>query len=242
MKKLRQLVCLFLVTMCTACLVAIAPLRAAIFPAFSFQFPVLEAIQIAGVGDIWEEISRRRVPGGGRGPDDDTTFCAIVPGDLEDVVTGERSPIDIWGKQPVFLWLGEWDEWVLYDNEGTEIDSEMLSPESRHFVYADEKELLQSGQNYLWSLRKRGEIYGQVPFYVLREAERQAIQLDIDRLTENLGSEDAKALARAEYFADIGYFADVFRELYAMQTSAIELIERVQKQSFCGEQISLTRY
>lgn len=205
----------------------------AVFMSLPGNRRIEQPVRLASAGNIWDQIRRKRVPGGSRGPDDEIVFCAIAPGDLEDTMTGERSPIDLWGTQPVFLWQGVWDEWVLYNNEGIEIDSKVLSPQERHFVYYNEADLLKPGQLYLWSLRIKGEIYGQVPFFVVGETEKANIQANLDELTVDPGVEDDIALVRAEYFARNGYFSNAFKELYMMSEIPSEFAEILEREHFC---------
>lgn len=235
MTNLRQLGLATLIATGGLGLVQVSTLQAALMPAEGIDTTVGNSVQLAGAADFWDWIQRKRVPGGSRGPDE-TVFCAITPGDLEDTVSGETSSIAMFGLNPVFVWQGAWDEWVLYNDEGEVIDSQELSTSDRHFVYGNEKNLLQPGGLYLWSLRKEGVIYGQVRFAVLTSEEQAAVQAELDMLTAGLASEDEKAQTRADYFEEKSYSADVFREWYAMPNPPADFMEVVQEHDFCDSE------
>lgn len=185
-------------------------------------------------GDIWKRLSRRKVPGGGRGSKE-VTICAISPERLDSTKLGIQ---EIWSVQPLFLWNiqgGTVQQIELLNRESEQVFWSKKIPRGQTKVIYDGKPL-QPGQSYLWRLShspSAGMTYYQ--FKVMGVQKRDLITNELTKLEEQLKKQrvpaEKIALEKANYFIQQELWSDALREIYSVPNPSPELTKMIQKVS-----------
>lgn len=191
-------------------------------------------------GDIWNILRRRKVPGGGRRPEE--TICAIAPGRLDSTKLGIQ---EIWSVQPLFLWNiqgGTVQQIELLYKENEQIFwSQKIPTGQTKFIYNGKP--LQPGQSYIWHLSHSPtseDSYYQ--FKVMDVQKRNRITTKLAQLENKLKKQGAPvekiALEKANYFAQQELWSDALQEIYSIPNPSAELSNMIQKISspdYCQE-------
>lgn len=182
-------------------------------------------------GDIWSKLSRRKVPGGGRG--EEVTICAITPGRLDSTKSGIQ---EIWSVQPLFLWDiqgGTVQQIELLHKESEQVFWSQKIPTGQTKVIYDGKPL-QPGQSYIWRLSHSptaGMTYYQ--FKVMGVQKRALITDELAQLEKQLKKQATNAekiaLEKANYFVQQELWSDALREIYSVPNPSTELTKMIQK-------------
>lgn len=191
--------------------------------------------------EVWDRLRRKEVPGGSRG-NGPSKVCAVVPGILIDEDTEERTSLQIWGLNPVFVWQEQWTHLKVFRSRDHEVLlSQVLAPEARHLVYSDVENALplEPGNSYYWQLSRDGsdgqtETFGETTFRTLA-AERR---LELETELAEINTSGQALLQRMKFFADRGLWADVVRELYAVEELPDDLADlkhEIAVHDFCAQ-------
>lgn len=193
-------------------------------------------------GDIWNKLRRKKVPGGGRGPE--VTICAIAPGRLDSTKLGIQ---EIWSVQPLFLWDiqgGTVQQIELLDRDEQVFWSQKIPTGQTKVIY--DGKALQPGQSYIWRLSHSptSEI-SYYQFKVMEIQKRDRITKELAQLEKQLEKQQAPAekiaLEKANYFAQQELWSDALREIYSIPNPSAELTRMIQKISspdYCQEAIT----
>ncbi|NEP14150.1 MAG: hypothetical protein F6K14_28940 [Symploca sp. SIO2C1] len=173
------------------------------------------------------DIFRRKLKDGGSRRD---SFCPIWPSN------GDPDLLEIWHERPLFIWQGT----------VREIEVRLPATESaiwRYEVVEDEQQVfyegpeLQPGEEYDYWVRYEVTEEGEtttdektIPFII--KEERETIAKELMRLEG--ASEEEKALARAEYFAEQGLWSDFMWEVFGVANPSVEwqkALEEIRKES-----------
>jgi hypothetical protein len=191
-------------------------------------------------GDIWNRLHRRKVPGGGRGPE--VTICAIAPGRLDSTKLGIQ---EIWSNQPLFLWnikRGTVKQVELLNKESEQIFWSQKIPTGQTKVIYDGKPL-QPGQSYIWHLsHSPTSENGYYQFKIMDVQKRDRITMELAQLEKQLQKQGVSvekiALEKANYFAHQELWSDALREIYSIPNPSAELaqmIEKISSPNYCQE-------
>lgn len=185
-------------------------------------------------GDIWSKLSRRKVPGGGRGPEE-VTICAITPGRLDSTKSGIQ---EIWSVQPLFLWDiqgGTVQQIELLHKESEQVFWSQKIPTGQTKVIYNGKPL-QPGQSYTWRLSHSPTAemtYYQFKVMGLQNQKRALITNELTKLSEQFNKKQVSvekiALEKANYFVQQELWSDALREIYSVPNPSAELTKMIQK-------------
>lgn len=183
-------------------------------------------------GDIWKKLSRRKVPGGGRGPEE-VTICVITPGRLDSMKSGIQ---EIWSVQPLFLWDiqgGTVQQIDLLNKESEQVFWSQKIPPGQTKVIYDGKPL-QPGQSYIWRLSYSPT--AQMTYYqfkIMEIQKRDLITNELTKLSEQFKKQkipvEKIALEKANYFVQQELWSDALREIYSVPNPSPELTKMIQK-------------
>lgn len=192
-------------------------------------------------GDIWKKLGRRKVPGGGRGPEE-VKICAIAPGRLDSTKMGIQ---EIWSVQPLFLWDiqgGTLQQIDLLNRESKQVFWSQKIPTGQTKVIYSGKPL-QPGQSYIWRLSYSSTArmtYYQ--FKIMEIQKRDHITNDLAQLEKQLKIQRTNAekiaLEKANYFMQQELWSDALREIYSVSNPSAELTKMIQKipsSNYCKE-------
>jgi hypothetical protein len=189
-----------------------------------------QAPETPSIEDILTILEREEPPRGSRGE-----LCAISPGLL-----GETDVI--WSDRPVFVWHGEAIQLTVrsFGNDQPPLLQQPLTSTTRSIVYSGSS--LLPGQLYVWELSTRAAPGPWFTFEVMAGESRDRIAQDLQTLDDQLNargaSEEAIALARAQYFAEQRLWSDVFQALQAVPRPSADLTQGITEMAnyLCGEE------
>jgi len=193
---------------------------AASLPTFAESSPRL---QDAGLEQVLEAFRRRRSPWQGisRG---DGQLCAVSPG-----VIGDENMI--WSDRPFFIWQGNARTIQVLDFSTQNLV--WSSPITQADQIAMVINLpLQQGAQYVWILSDGKNSYESL-FKIMPTEARDQLTKDLQKLEQDLQSngatDEAIAVAQANYFSQKNLWSDALQRLYSVENPSVEVVQAQQQ-------------
>ena len=183
---------------------------------------------------IWERIRRKKVAGGSRSDN----LCIVSPNLLIDRESQANNIKEIWHQQPLFIWRSNKLKAVgLKDENSISWQQEVKATQTSLFYNGKP---LKPGNTYTLVVFKPYETEFQ-NLQLVTPDRHQKIAADLAKIENQLKSEGANkeeiALQKADYFARLQMWSDVFWQLYSVPNPSDELkatLEEVNSHNFCS--------